>query len=169
MRRDEPSQSLPSAVSPIPAARPSRDQDRGAGVPATTAAELREVAELSGLLTELAGLVRDLGALIIGLMAAAAGAGDRQARTFTIPPRLAELAAAHQELKAEQQALDARFTACASHEERTVLRGTLAALTERATRAVSAAAAAVTPGKARSPGGGPDAAPSPGQSGTSSR
>ncbi len=42
---------------------------------------------------ELAGLVHDLGALIVGLMTAATGAGDRQARTFAIPPELAELAA----------------------------------------------------------------------------
>jgi orotidine-5'-phosphate decarboxylase len=116
-----------------------------AAVPESSAAELRELAELSDLLTELAGLVHDLGALIIGLMTAATGAGGRQARTFTIPPELAELAVAHQELKAEQQALNARFLAAGSHQQRAALRGSLAALTERATRAVSAAAAAVTP------------------------
>ena len=66
-------------------------------------------------------------------------------RTFTIPPELAELAVAHQELKAEQQALSARFEASGSHQERAALRASLAALTERATRAVAAAAAAVTP------------------------
>jgi len=116
-----------------------------AGVPESSAAELRELAELSDLLRELAGLVHDLGALIVGLMTAATRAGDRQARTFAIPPELAELAAAHQELKAEQQALNARFEAAGSQRERAALRASLAALTERATRAVSAAAAAVTP------------------------
>ncbi len=109
---------------------------------ATSAAELREMTELSDLLAELAGLVHDLGALIIGLMT---DAGGRPARTFTIPPELAEMAVAHQELKAEQQALNARFEAAGSHQERIALRGSLAALTERATRAVSAAAAAVIP------------------------
>jgi orotidine-5'-phosphate decarboxylase len=130
-------------------AGPRPPESGGAAVPAdvpeSSAAELRELAELSDLLTELAGLVHDLGALIIGLMTAATGAGGRQARTFTIPPELAELAVAHQELKAEQQALNARFLAAGSHQERAALRGSLAALTERATRAVSAAAAAVTP------------------------
>ena len=116
-----------------------------AAVPESSAAELRELAELSDLLRELAGLVHDLGALIVGLMTAATRAGDRQARTFAIPPELAELAAAHQELKAEQQALNARFEAAGSQRERAALRASLAALTERATRAVSAAAAAVTP------------------------
>jgi hypothetical protein len=123
-----------------------------AGVPASSAAELRDLAELSDLLTELAGLVHDLGALIVGLMTAATGAGDRQARTFTIPPELAELAVAHQELKAGQQALNARFEAAGSQRERAALRASLAALTERATRAVSAAAAAVTPQEAQSSG-----------------
>jgi hypothetical protein len=116
-----------------------------ADVPGSSAAELRDLAELSDLLTELAGLVHDLGALIIGLMTAAAGAGGRQVRTFTIPPELAELAGAHQELKAGQQALNARFEASGSQQERAALRASLAALTERATQAVSAAAAAVTP------------------------
>ena len=118
-----------------------------ANAPENSAAELRELAELSDLLAELAGLVHDLGTLIIGLMTAATGAGDRQVRTFTIPPGLAELATAHQELKAEQRALSARFEAAGGHQERVALRGSLAALTERATRAVAAAAAAtaVTP------------------------
>jgi orotidine-5'-phosphate decarboxylase len=114
-------------------------------VPMSSAAELREMTELSDLLAELAGLVHDLGALIVGLMTAATGAGARPARTFTIPPELAEMAVAHQELKAEQQALNARFEAAGSHHERVALRASLAALTERATRAVSAAATAVIP------------------------
>jgi hypothetical protein len=116
-----------------------------ADVPGSSAAELRDLAELSDLLTELAGLVHDLGALIIGLMTAATGAGGRQVRTFTIPPELAELAMAHQELKAGQQALNARFEASGSQQERAALRASLAALTEHATQAVCAAAAAVTP------------------------
>jgi orotidine-5'-phosphate decarboxylase len=118
-----------------------------AQAPESTAAELRDLSELSELLTELAGLVHDLGALIVGLMTAATGAGDgdRQVRTFTIPPELAELAGAHQELKTGQEALTERFKAAGSHQERAALRASLAALTERATRAVSAAAAAVTP------------------------
>jgi hypothetical protein len=85
-----------------------------ADAPTSSAAELRELAELSDLLAELAGLVRDLGALIVGLMTAATGAGGRPVRTFTIPPELADLAAAHQELKTEQQALTARFEASGS-------------------------------------------------------
>jgi hypothetical protein len=116
-----------------------------ADMPGSSAAELRDLAELSDLLTELAGLVHDLGALIIGLMTVATGAGARQVRTFTIPPELAELAVAHQELKAGQQALNARFEASGSQQERAALRASLAALTERATQAVCAAAAAVTP------------------------
>jgi orotidine-5'-phosphate decarboxylase len=133
-----------------------------ADVPRSSAAELRELAELSDLLAELAGLVRDLGALIVGLMTAATSAGDRQVRTFTIPPELAELAAAHQELKTEQQALNARFEASRSQEERAALRASLAALTERATRAVSAAAAAVAPGEDHSPGRSSEGATRPG-------
>jgi orotidine-5'-phosphate decarboxylase len=129
--------------------------------PGSTAAELRELIELSDLLAELAGLVHDLGALIIGLMTAAAGAGDRQVRAFAIPPEVAELAQAHQELKAEQQALSARFQAPGSLKERAALRGSLAALTERATRAVAAAAAAVVPQEAYEK---PCAPPSPGAS-----
>jgi hypothetical protein len=116
-----------------------------ADMPGSSAAELRDLAELSDLLTELAGLVHDLGALIIGLMTVATGAGGRQVRTFTIPPELAELAVAHQELKAGQQALNARFEASGSQQERAALRASLAALTERATQAVCAAAAAVNP------------------------
>ena len=122
-----------------------REPAARAGVSAGSAAELRELTELSDLLAELAGLVHDLGALIVGLMTAATGAADRQVRTFTIPSELAEMAAVHQELKAEQQALNARFEAAGGHQERVALRGSLATLTERATRAVSAAAAAVTP------------------------
>src|SRR6202023_1816347 len=118
-----------------------------AEVPTSSAAELRDLAELSDLLAELAGLVRDLGALIVGLMTAATGAGGREVRTFKIPPGLAELAAAHQELRTEQQALTARFEASGSQQERAALRASLAALTERATRAVSVAAAAVAPGE----------------------
>ena len=125
---------------------------RPPGAPQSSAAELRELAELSDLLAELAGLVRDLGALIVGLMTAATGGRRPAVRTFTIPPELAEMAAAHQDLKAEQQRLSARFAAAGSHQERAALRGSLAALTERATRAVSAAAAAVTPEDAQPSG-----------------
>jgi orotidine-5'-phosphate decarboxylase len=120
--------------------------------PATSAAELRDLAELADLLAEFVGLVHDLGALIMGLMTAATAAGDRRVRTFTIPAELAELAFAHQELKAELQALDTRFEASTSQREREVLRDCLAALTERATRAVSAAAAAVVPQEVDSSG-----------------
>ncbi len=120
--------------------------------PETSAAELRDLAELSDLLAEFAGLVHDLSALIMGLMTAATAAGDRRVRTFTIPSGLAELVVAHQELKAELQALDTRFEASTSQQEREVLRGCLAALTERATRAVSAAAAAVIPQEVDSSG-----------------
>ena len=130
----------------------SRDATVRAEFPESSAADLRELTELSDLLTELAGLVHDLGALIFGLMTAATGAGDRHVRTFTIPPELAELAAAHQELKAEHRALNARFEAAAGHEERAALRGSLAALTERATRAVAASAAAVAPQEIQSSG-----------------
>jgi orotidine-5'-phosphate decarboxylase len=136
-----------------------------ADVPRSSAAELRELAELSDLLAELAGLVHDLGALIVGLMTAATSAGDRQVRTFTIPPELAELAAAHQELKAGQQALNARFEASGSQQERAALRASLAALTERATRAVSAAAAAVAPEDDDSPGRSAEGATRPGRPG----
>jgi hypothetical protein len=59
-----------------------------------------------------------------------------------IPPGLAELAAAHQELKTGQQALNARFAVARGRRERAALRDSLAALTERATMAVAAAAAA---------------------------
>jgi orotidine-5'-phosphate decarboxylase len=127
-------------------AQPRRDAQE------SSAAELRELAELADLLTELAGLVHDLGALIIGLMTAAAGAGERQVRTLKIPPALAELAAAHHELKTEQQALDARFATVRGQRERAALRGSLAALTERATKAVSAAAAAVIPPEGQTSG-----------------
>jgi orotidine-5'-phosphate decarboxylase len=147
----------------------SRDVPVRAEFPESSAAELRELAELSDLLTELAGLGHDLGALIFGLMTAATGAGDRQVRTFTIPPQLAELAAAHQELKAEQRALNARFEASGSHEERAALRGSLAALTERATRAVAAAAAAVAPQEIQSSGRPSGGTTPQGESGPSSR
>jgi orotidine-5'-phosphate decarboxylase len=134
----------------------STDGSRGAqprqDAPESSAAELRELAELSDLLTELAGLVHDLGALIIGLMTAATGAGERRVRTLKIPPDLAELAAAHHELKTEQQALSAWFATVRGERERAALRGSLAALTERATRAVSAAAAAVIPQEAQTSG-----------------
>jgi orotidine-5'-phosphate decarboxylase len=138
-------------------------------VPRSSAAELRELAELSDLLAELAGLVHDLGALIVGLMTAATSAGDLQVRTFTIPPELAELAAAHQELKAEQQALNARFEASDSQQERAALRASLAALTERATRAVSAAVAAVAPEDDHSPGRSSEGATRPRGSGAQLR
>jgi orotidine-5'-phosphate decarboxylase len=137
--------------------------------PASSAAELRELAELSDLLAELAGLVRDLGALIVGLMTAATGAGDQPVRTFTIPPELAELAASHQALKAEQQALNARFKASGSQPERAALRASLAELTERATRAVSAAAAAVAPADDHSPGRSSEGTTQPGRSGAQLR
>ncbi len=163
--------------------RENADQDNGAGrdiearfgsvpradVPASSAAELRELADLSDLLAELAGLVRDLGALIVGLMTAATGGGDRQVRTFTIPPELAELAAAHQELKTEQQELTARFEASGSQQERAALRASLAALTERATRAVSAAAAAVAPEEDHSPGRSSEGTTQAGKSGAQLR
>jgi len=165
------------------AGRDLADLDNGAGldaeprfrtvpradVPTSSAAELRDLSELSDLLAELAGLVRDLGALIVGLMTAATSAGDRQVRTFAIPPELAELAAAHLELKAEQQALNARFEASGSHQERAELRASLAALTERATRAVSAAAAAVAPQESRSSGRPAEGTTRPGESGAQLR
>ncbi len=59
------------------------------GGPQSSAADLRELAELGDLLGELAGLVRDLGALIMGLITAAAGAGDRRRRAFAVPAELA--------------------------------------------------------------------------------
>jgi orotidine-5'-phosphate decarboxylase len=140
-----------------------------ADAPTSSAAELRELAELSDLLAELAGLVRDLGALIVGLMTAATGAGGRPVRTFTIPPELADLAAAHQELKTEQQALTARFEASGGEQERAALRASLAALTERATRAVSAAAAAVAPEEDHSPGRSSEGTTKPGKAGAQLR
>ena len=139
------------------------------GTPESSATELRELTELSDLLAELAGLVHDLGVLILGLVTAATGAGDRQVRTFTIPSELAEMVAAHQELKAEQQALHTRFEAPASQQERAELRGRLAALTERATRAVSAAAAAVTPQELESSGRPSEGTAPWGESGAPSR
>ena len=125
------------------------------GAPQSSAADLRELAELGDLLGELAGLVRDLGALIMGLISAAAGAEDRPRRAFAVPAVLAELAGAHQELKAEQLGLSALFESGADDgPDRTTLRASLAALTERATRAVAVAAAVSFPE-------GPPAAPAP--------
>jgi orotidine-5'-phosphate decarboxylase len=116
------------------------------GAPESSAADLRELAELGDLLGELAGLVRDLGALIMGLITAAADAGGRRRRTFAVPAELAELARAHQELKAEQLALSALFeSGDGNGPDRTALRASLAALTERATRAVAVAAAVSFP------------------------
>jgi orotidine-5'-phosphate decarboxylase len=134
----------------------------------TTAAELRELTELSDLLAELAGLIHDLSGLIVGLMTAAAGGGDPQVRTFTMPPELAELVRAHHELKAEQEGLNARLASSRSTEERTALRGSLATLTERATRAVAVAAAAVSPQESW-PSGTPEQETTPGESGSRSR
>lgn len=131
------------------AGEPDADRPDRPGRRENSAAELRELTELSDLLAELAGLVNDLSGLIMGLMTTAAGNGDRQVRTFTMPPELAELVRAHQELKAEQQALNARLKASRSQAERIALRGSLAALTERATRGVAAAVAAVTPRESR--------------------
>ena len=122
----------------------------GMAVPGSSAGELRELAELADLIGELAGLVHDLGALIIGLMTAAARIGGRQARTVAVSSELAELITAHRELKAEQLALSARFDTSTSRQQRAALRDSLAALTERATRAVAAASAAVTPRQVRS-------------------
>jgi orotidine-5'-phosphate decarboxylase len=116
------------------------------GAPQSSAADLRELVELGDLLGELAGLVRDLGALTMGLIAAAAGADGRQPRAFAVPPELAELAGAHRELKAEQRALSARFSSGGGdRQERAALRASIAALTERATRAVAVAAAVSFP------------------------
>ena len=119
------------------------EQDIPAGTPAGPAGELRELAELGDLLTELAGLMRDLGALILGLVSAAMRTGEQPARTFTLPPALAELAAAHSALKAEQEALTARLDTAATAVDREALRDSLAALTERASRAIGSAVAAV--------------------------
>jgi orotidine-5'-phosphate decarboxylase len=124
----------------------ARRAEMPSGAPQSSAADLRELAELSDLLGELAGLVRDLGALIMGLITAGAGVGDRQRRSFAVPPELAELAGAHQELRAEQRALSARFeSGTGDGGDRTALRASLAVLTERATRAVAVAAAVSFP------------------------
>jgi orotidine-5'-phosphate decarboxylase len=152
------------------------------GAPQSSPADLRELAELSDLLGELAGLVRDLGALIMGLITAAADAGGRPRRSFAVPPELAELAGAHQELKAELRALSARFESGAGDRgDRTALRTSLAVLTDRATRAVAVAAAVSfpqgrppvpaaassdedpAPGPVQLSGRDQDAAPGPGQ------
>ncbi len=129
------------------------------GAPQSSAADLRELAELSDLLGELAGLVRDLGALIMGLITAAAGVDGGPRRAFAVPPELAELAGAHQELKAEQRALSARFeSGTGDGGDLTALRASLAVLTERATRAVAVAAAvSFPPGRppVPAPAGGP--------------
>jgi orotidine-5'-phosphate decarboxylase len=138
------------------------EQDIPVGSPASPAGEVRELAELGDLLAELAGLMRDLGALILGLVSAAMRAGDPPARTFTLPPALAELAAAHSALKAEQEALTARLDTAATALERSALRDSLAALTERASRAIGSAVAAVAdrmPPQASAP---PQSAPPPG-------
>jgi len=119
------------------------EQDFPVSSPASPAGELRELAELSDLLAELAGLMRDLGALILGLVSAAVGTQAAPARTFALPPELAELTAAHAELKAEQGALTARLDSVATPVDREALRASLAALTERASRAVGSAVAAV--------------------------
>ena len=138
--------------------------------PETSAAELRELTELADLLAELAGLIRDLSGLIVGLMTAAAGGGGPQVRTFTMPPELEELVRAHHELKAEQQALNARLATSRGHRERVALRGSLATLTERATRAVAVAAGAVSPQESPTPGTSEQqAAPGPGRPRSRSR
>ena len=98
-------------------------------------------------------------------MTAAAGSGDPRVRTFTMPPQLAELVQAHHDLKAEQETLNARLVASRSHQERTALRASLATLTERATRAVAIAAAAVSPQEIR-PSGTPVQGATPGESGS---
>jgi orotidine-5'-phosphate decarboxylase len=136
--------------------------------PEASAAELRELTELSDLLAELAGLIHDLSGLIVGLMRAAAGGGDPQVRTFAMPAELAELVRSHHELKAEQEALKARLTSSRGNQERNALRGSLATLTERATRAVAVAAAAVSPQEIR-PSGTPEQVTTPGESGSRSR
>jgi orotidine-5'-phosphate decarboxylase len=124
----------------------ARRTEMPSAAPQSSAADLRELAELSDLLGELAGLVRDLGALIMGLITSSADGGDRRRRAYAVPPELAELAGAHQELRAEQRALSAQFESDADDgQDRTALRASLAALTERATRAVAAAAAVSFP------------------------
>ena len=170
----EPAAERPKSTAPDPPASTTAEAQKSAAGEAqestaaerqkNTAAELRDLAELSDLLTELAGLVRDLGPLIVGLMTAATGTAGRPPRTFTMPPELAELATAHQELKAEHQALSARFEASGSRAERAALRASLAALTERATRAVAAAAAAVTPEEVMSSGRPSEGTARPGES-----
>ncbi len=138
----------------------ARRAEMPSGAPQSSAADLRELAELSDLLGELAGLVRDLGALIMGLITAAAGVGDRQRRAFAVPPELAELAGAHQQLRAEQRALSAQFeSGTGDGGDRTALRASLAVLTERATRAVAVAAAVSFPVQ---PSGTTPASPPPG-------
>ena len=143
----------------------ARRAEMPASAPQSSAADLRELAELSDLLGELAGLVRDLGALIMGLITASAGVGDQPRRAFAVPPELAELAGAHQELRAEQRALSARFESGAGDgHDRTALRASLAALTERATRAVAVAAAVSFPAGRPPvpPAASEDQAPAPG-------
>jgi orotidine-5'-phosphate decarboxylase len=132
--------------------------------PQSSAADLRELAELGDLLGELAGLVGDLGALIMGLITAAASAGDRERRTFAVPAELAGLVGAHQELKAEQLALSALLeTEAGDGQARTALRARLAALTEQATRAVAVAAAGNFPAVPAVAGGDQDLPADPGQ------
>src|SRR5262249_16107804 len=67
---------------------------------------------------------------------------------------------AHQELRTEQQVLGAGFAAARGHEDRAALRGSLAALTERATRTVAVAVAAS--------GTASDRTPPPGEPGSTS-
>ena len=132
--------------SPRATVRPAAGPRRPVGAPPRSAAELRELAEVADLLAELAGLVHDLGPLIVGLMSAASSVGGRPLRTFAMPAELAELTAAHQELRAGHRALSLRFEAALGGEDQATLRTSLAALTERATRAVASAAAVSFPG-----------------------
>ena len=97
-------------------------------------------------------------------MAASATAG--LVRTFAVPPELAELAAAYQELSAGQRSLRDQFDAAAPGQDRAGLRASLAALTERATRAVAAAAAVTFPGVPSVP---PSAAAQPSRAPATSR
>jgi orotidine-5'-phosphate decarboxylase len=166
VRRSGPAPQVPAAEVPAAETAPRPAWWEGAGTsgprpgaadaPESPAAELRELAELADLLAELAGLVHDLGALIVGLLTAATAAGGRRVRTFVIPPELAQLAAAHKELKTGQLALSARFAAAGGPQDRAALHASLAALTERATGAVAAAAVSFP--------GGRDAGAAPGTS-----
>jgi orotidine-5'-phosphate decarboxylase len=144
-------------AAPFPATMPdwdvwaARRAEMPPSAPQSSAADLRELAELGDLLGELAGLVHDLGAMILGLFSGLAGAREREPRAFAVPPELTELAGAHRELKAEQEELSTRFMSGAAHSgapgsaDKAALRASLAALTERATRAVAAATAVSFP------------------------